>query len=307
MPTKPEFVKFLSKGTYGSVDLVKYIRSDDSSPLYAAVKTTDCENLYYLQREALILSKLKGCRSIVQCYNNYGLEEDLDDNGWRIFKMVMEYAPEGSLATFMDSNKDSKLSETMIKDFTRMLLRGLVSIHNLGYVHCDLKPENLLIFPCGQSYELKISDFGSSTEVGEVADTWESNPPFVGSPIYMSPESVYNGVVEKALDLWSVGCIVLEMYAGEPWREVEFNDLASVLLSGEAPEIPESVPSDARDFIETCFARNPESRGSALGLLLHRFLSKDDMRSSSNLISAKSSLNLVPTKHKTFNSHRPLG
>ncbi|KAJ0258378.1 hypothetical protein HA466_0071780 [Hirschfeldia incana] len=277
MPTRPEFVKFLSKGTYGSVDLVKYNRGDgSSSPLYAAVKTADCENLYYLQREALILSKLKGCRNIVQCYRNYNLEEDFDGHGSKIFKMVMEYASEASLATFMGSYKDGKLPETMIKDFTRMILQGLVSVHSLGYVHCDLKPENLLIFPCGQSYELKISDFGSSTEVGEVCDTWESNPPFVGTPIYMSPESVYNGVAEEALDLWSVGCIVFEMYAGEPWREVELEDLASVLLSGEAPEIPESVPSDARDFLETCFARNPESRGSALGLLLHRFLCEED-------------------------------
>lgn len=54
------------------------------------------------------------------------------------------------------------------------------------------------------------------------------------------------------------------------WPRFGFNDLASVLLSGEAPEIPECVPSDARDFLETCFASDPESRGSALGLLLHR-------------------------------------
>ncbi|KAL0736667.1 hypothetical protein Bca4012_012877 [Brassica carinata] len=74
-------------------------------------------------------------------------------------------------------------------------------------------------------------------------------------------------------------CVVLEMYAGEPWSEVEFGDFESVLLSGEAPEIPECVPSNARNFIETCFARNPESRGSALGLPLHRFLCEEDMYS----------------------------
>ncbi|KAF3577198.1 hypothetical protein Bca4012_029259 [Brassica carinata] len=42
---------------------------------------------------------------------------------------------------------------------------------------------------------------------------------------------------------------------------------------------PECVPSDARDFLETCFARNPEGRGSALVLLLHRFFCEEDMYS----------------------------
>ncbi|KAL1191086.1 Mitogen-activated protein kinase kinase kinase 20 [Cardamine amara subsp. amara] len=274
MPPKTEFVKFLGKGSYGSVDLVKYIKRNRSSPLYAAVKTAQCEDYDSLQREIQILSKLKGCRSIVQCYENYKLEEDFDGNGFRVYKMVMEYAAAGSLTTFMDSYKDRKLPETMIRDFTRMILQGLVSVHSRGYVHCDLKPDNLLVFPRRQSYELKISDFGSSTKVGEDADSWEIDSPFVGSPVYMSPESVQNGVAEKALDLWSLGCIVLEMFTGEiPWSEVNFDDLAPLLLDGKAPKIPESVvPCDARKFLETCFARNPEERESASDLLLHPFL-----------------------------------
>lgn len=252
MPPKTEFVKFLGKGSYGSVDLVKYIiKSDSSSPLYAAVKTAQCEDYDSLQREIQIQSKLKGCGSIVQCYENYTLEEDFDGDGFRVYKMVMEYAAAGSLNTFMDSYKDRKLPETMIKDFTRMILQGLVSVHSHGYVHCDLKPDNLLVFPCRGSYELKISDFGSSTKVGEEADSWEIDSPFVGSPVYMSPESVHNGVAEKALDLWSLGCIVLEMFTGDiPWSEVYFDDLATLLLDGKAPEIPESVPCDARKFLE---------------------------------------------------------
>lgn len=295
MQPKTEFVKFLGKGSYGSVDLVKYIKSDDSSsPLYAAVKTAECEDYDSLRREIQILSKLKGCRRIVQCYGNYTLEEDFDDKGFRVYKMVMEYAAAGNLTTFMDSYKDRRLPETMIRDFTRMILQGLVSVHSHGYVHCDLKPDNLLIFPCRQSYDLKISDFGSSRKVGEDVDTWEVDSPFVGTPIYMSPESVRNGVAEKTLDLWSLGCIVLEMYTGEsPWSEVDFDDLASLLSDGKAPEIPGRVPCDARKFIEMCFARNPKERGSASDLLLHRFLRGE--QKTENMISGFS---LPPLKLK---------
>ncbi|VVA96581.1 unnamed protein product [Arabis nemorensis] len=177
----------------------------------------------------------------------------------------------------MDNYTDRKLPEPMIRDFTRMILQGLVSIHGHGYVHCDLKSDNLLVFPLGDSsYELKISDFGNSLEVGQVPDYWEIDFPFVGTPIYMPPESFHNGVAEKTLDLWSLGCL-LEMYTGQiPWKGVGIDDLVPLLFDGKAPEIPESVPCDAREFIETCFARNPEDRGNASELLFHRFLRPEE-------------------------------
>ncbi|CAA7024516.1 unnamed protein product [Microthlaspi erraticum] len=93
----------------------------------------------------------------------------------------------------------------------------------------------------------------------------------------MPPESFRDGVAKKTLDLWSVGCIVLEMYTGViPWEGVELNDLTTRLRDGKAPEIPQSLPCDAKEFIETCFSRKPEERGSACELLRHRFLKGDE-------------------------------
>ncbi|CAH2035673.1 unnamed protein product [Thlaspi arvense] len=174
----------------------------------------------------------------------------------------------------MENFAGRELPEAMIRDFTRMILEGLVSIHHHGYVHCDLKSDNLLVFPSrNSSYELKISDFGNCLSVGEVPDYWGIDSPFVGTPIYMPPESLRDGVARKTLDLWSVGCLVLEMYTGVvPWEGVKLSDLKARLLDGEAPEIPDCVPCDARNFIETCFSSTPEERGSACELLFHRFL-----------------------------------
>ncbi|KAF3520375.1 hypothetical protein DY000_02058774 [Brassica cretica] len=122
-------------------------------------------------------------------------------------------------------------------------------------------------------YELKISDFGNCLEVGQVPHSWAKDFPWVGTPNYMPPESVRDGVANKTLDLWSVGCLVLEMYTGVvPWEGVKVSDIAARLRCGEAPKIPQSLPSDAKDFIETCFSRNPEERGSAYELLFHPFL-----------------------------------
>ncbi|KAG2289136.1 hypothetical protein Bca4012_029860 [Brassica carinata] len=80
-----------------------------------------------------------------------------------------------------------------------------------------------------------------STQVGVESVFWGCDSPYLGTPLYMSPESVRYGVVERSLDLWSL-------------------------------EVPESLPWEARQFLETCFARNPVERGSASGLLKHPFL-----------------------------------
>ncbi|CAH2059936.1 unnamed protein product [Thlaspi arvense] len=199
--------------------------------------------------------------------------------------MSLEYAAGGTLSNFIHfiHRHNGKLPDSVIKDFTRMTLQGLVSVHHRGYVHCDLKPDNLLLFPCYDkdmwdcSYELKIADFWLSLMAGEEeSDCWKIDSPFVGTPVYMSPESVDDGTVEKALDLWSLGCIVLEMYTGRhPWFGVNLNDLQGLLADGNAPEIPETVPLDATQFLEKCFAIKPKDRGSASELLLHPFLIRE--------------------------------
>ncbi|KAG7550392.1 Protein kinase-like domain superfamily [Arabidopsis thaliana x Arabidopsis arenosa] len=280
MQSNEEFVKFLGKGAYGSVDLIKYTKTDGSSFL-AAVKTSYAEILEdynALKREIQILSELKGYPNIVICYED-DLEEGFNDHGHQVYKLLLEYANEGSLSSFMENYTDKKLPDPMIRDFTRMILEGLVSIHSHGYVHCDLKSDNLLIFSRkdASSYELKISDFGNCREVGEVPDHWEIDFPFVGTPIYMPPESLIDGAAKKTLDLWSLGCLVLEMYTGEkPWAGVGIVDLVNFLSDGEAPDIPECVPCDAREFIETCFAREHEKRGNASELMLHPFLCPEE-------------------------------
>ncbi|KAF8099468.1 hypothetical protein N665_0243s0031 [Sinapis alba] len=271
-----EFVKSLGKGSYGSVNLIKFTKPNDSKPYYHAVKSSCVQDYDSLYNEFQILSKLRDCPRIVRTFGTY-LSRGVNDHGNRVYNMSMEYAACGSLTSFMGTRL---LTDTMIRDFTRMILEGLVCVHDHGYVHCDLKPDNLLVFPRDVvgvmkevSYELKLSDFGMSTEAGEESEFWEFDSPYLGTPLYMSPESVHYGVAEKSLDLWSLGCVVLEMYTGNsPWPLQDSEEILRHLLDGKAPEIPESLPWDARRFLETCFARDPVERGSALDLLKHPFL-----------------------------------
>ncbi|KAG7643969.1 Protein kinase domain [Arabidopsis suecica] len=275
VPPELEFNKYLGKGSYGSVSLFKY--SKPRTTLYTAVKTCNYKNAESLEKEFGILSEFKGCSRIVQCYENRVIE-NLDVEGNKEYMMLMEYAAGGSLRTFMKRSEDKKLPDPLIREFTRMILEGLATIHGQGYVHCDLKPDNILVFPrCvykkrawRSSYELKISDFGLSKRDGD-SKWWHPHRPFVGTAIYMSPGSVSHGETGRGLDLWSLGCVVLEMYTGKkPWWHNNY-DLKD-LKNWYAPMIPSDLPCDAKHFIMACFALNSNERRDALTLLEHSFL-----------------------------------
>ncbi|KAF8112061.1 hypothetical protein N665_0068s0028 [Sinapis alba] len=309
MQTNEEFVKLLGEGAYGFVNLVRYNNpDDDNSSFLAAVKNSYEEDYDTLRRELHVLLQLKGCPRIVTCFGD-SLQQSFSKFGEKLHKLPLEYASEGSLNAFISTYADRKLPEPLIKDFTRMILEGLVSVHEHGYVHCDIKPDNILVFPCSttSSYEVKICDFGNSLEIGEVPLCWEINFPWLGTAIYMSPEAVRDGIANMSLDLWSVGCLVLEMYTGViPWEGLELDDIATRLLSDQAPEIPDTLPSDAKDFIRTCFSRNPEEKGSAHELLLHPFLPRPEEKKTEDKTSNSFMLKLFKLRLRRIGSKKKL-
>ncbi|KAG2327637.1 hypothetical protein Bca4012_036644 [Brassica carinata] len=265
------FEKLLGKGSFGSVSLYKYKGRRDGKTLYAAAKTSDDMSLY---REFQILSELKGCPRIVQCYGTK-VQKRVNEQGCLEYKIHMEFAAGGSLKCFANQFEEKKLPDALVRDFTRMLLEGLATIHGHGYVHSDLKPGNILVFPMScvnkngvwiTSYELKISDFGLTRIDGDNT-WWQPHRPFAGTAMYMSPESISRGETGKGLDLWSLGCIVLEMYTGKrPWWHTDYK------LNCHEPLIPRDLPFDAKLFLMTCFSPKADDRKDASTLLSHIFL-----------------------------------
>ncbi|KAK8563769.1 hypothetical protein V6N12_035913 [Hibiscus sabdariffa] len=159
-----------------------------------------------------------------------------------------------------------------------MLLEGLQCIHAKGYVHCDLKPENILVFPgCGSDVTLKIADFGLVRQTDE-NHTVEGGPKklkFPGTPLYMPPETIVKRHISCALDIWSLGCVVLQMITGkQPWEGTEDEmDLAIKILFSTSPpnQIPKTLSDQGKDFLMKCFARERE-RWTADMLLSHPFI-----------------------------------
>lgn len=121
----------------------------------------------------------------------------------------------------------------MIKSFIRQILEGLEYLHGLGILHRDMKADNIL---CDHSGNCKISDFGTSRK-SQLDPYSDAEMSIQGSVFWMAPEVVFSksGYSAKA-DIWSLGCICLEMWAGKrPWSDQQmFQAMYKVRLAAAA-------------------------------------------------------------------------
>ncbi|KZV39749.1 hypothetical protein F511_08211 [Dorcoceras hygrometricum] len=251
-------------GSFATVSLaVPSSESGGHFPLMA-VKSCGFSQSSSLMREKLILDELKDCPEVIRCFG-----ESLSyENGERLYNLLLEYASGGTLADKLRIYGDRRLPESEVRRCTKALLRGIHYIHKLGYVHCDIKLQNILV---GSDGGVKLADFG----LAKKAEAGVSGCGLRGTPLYMSPEMVCSGEQGPPADIWAVGCVVVEMATGSPaWK---CSDVAGLLfrigIGEEVPEVPRDLSEEGKDFIRRCFVKNPSDRWTAEMLLNHPFIS----------------------------------
>ncbi len=169
--------------------------------------------------------------------------------------IFLEYIPGGSIGSCL--RKHGRFEEKVVSSLTRQTLHGLSYLHSEGILHRDLKADNILLDLDGTC---KISDFGISKKSDNIYGNDITNS-MQGSVFWMAPEVIRSqgqGYSAK-VDIWSLGCVVLEMFAGRrPWSKEEAIGAIYKLGSlNEAPPIPDDVSSaispGAISFMYDCF------------------------------------------------------
>lgn len=109
----------------------------------------------------------------------------------------------------LKENEFAGFSENQIRQYATQLLKSLVFLEERSVIHCDLKPENILCVGEDRQH-LKVVDFGSGCHVNDQVYT------YVQSRYYRAPEVILRIPYSEKVDIWSLGCILAELYTGEP-------------------------------------------------------------------------------------------
>ncbi|XP_057186193.1 dual specificity tyrosine-phosphorylation-regulated kinase 4 isoform X1 [Triplophysa rosa] len=146
-----------------------------------------------------------------------------------------------NLYELIKKNNYQGFSLGLIRRFAHSLLKCLQMLHKEKIIHCDLKPENILLAQRGQG-NIKVVDFGSSCYEHQRVYT------YIQSRFYRSPEVILGHPYSMAIDMWSLGCILAELYTGYPLfpGESEVEQIACIM------EIMGLPPND---FVQTASRR----------------------------------------------------
>ncbi|KAK1556852.1 hypothetical protein Q3G72_013413 [Acer saccharum] len=247
--------KLLGCGSFGSV--YEGFSDDGFSFAVKEVSLLDPSSRGQLEQEIALLSRFKH-ENIVRY-----LGTDKDESKLYIF---LELATEGSLRNLYQRYH---LTDSQVSAYARQILHGLKYLHDRNVVHRDIKCANILVDASGY---VKLADFGlaKATKLKEVKS-------FQGTAFWMAPEVVNNENKGYGIqvDIWSLGCTVLEMLTRQfPYSPLEWQQALFQIGRGVLPPIPDHLSKDAREFILKCLQTNPSDRPTAAQLLDHSFVKR---------------------------------
>lgn len=161
---------------------------------------------------------------------------DFGQDGSRLF-IVMEYVEGTDLKTMIDRQGPLSIEDSLA--LMIQICAGVGYAHRAGLVHCDLKPQNILISPDGRT---KITDFGIAVALASIQPDVTSDLVW-GSPHYFAPEQATGSPPSPATDVYALGVVLFEMLTGHlPFEADDMVVLAEMHRAAPPPSPREYVP-----------------------------------------------------------------
>jgi serine/threonine protein kinase len=183
-------VAFIGEGTYGDVWKGVHKESGTVDAIKRLHKRPDAQ----ARGEARMLAALSAARGIVRLKKTQ-LENEP-------YCYVMEFMQGGTLGELIE--RSGKLPFTKAWEMFRELVEGLRYVHREGAVHCDIKPDNILLDALGKP---RLSDFGQARGHGPGGAS-------LGTPFYMPPEQARLGLPDPRWDVYALGAVLYQMLTG---------------------------------------------------------------------------------------------
>ncbi len=178
--------------------------------------------------------------------------------------LVIELFPHPNLKKQVQAGVDQLVPR--LQRLVTELALALDHVHGRGWVHRDVKPENVLATPEGQ---VKLIDFAiASRASGLLGKLLGGKTPAQGSPSYMSPEQIRGQALDARSDIYSYGCVLFELLSGRPpYTATDTNELLNKHVSAPVPSVDKFAPlatSGAARFLRRLLAKKPGDRPKSM-------------------------------------------
>uniref|UniRef100_A0AAR2IWR6 Serine/threonine-protein kinase n=1 Tax=Pygocentrus nattereri TaxID=42514 RepID=A0AAR2IWR6_PYGNA len=215
-------------------------------------------------------SQLRNEVAILQSLRHLGIVnlECMFETPEKVF-VVMEKL-HGDMLEMILSSEKGRLPERLTKFLITQILAALRHLHFKNIVHCDLKPENVLLASAEPFPQVKLCDFGFARIIGEKS----FRRSVVGTPAYLAPEVLLNQGYNRSLDMWSVGVILYVSLSGTfPFNEDEdINDQIHNAAFMYPPNPWKQISPEAIDLINNLLQVKMRKRYSVDKSLSHAYL-----------------------------------
>ncbi|KAL0733855.1 hypothetical protein Bca4012_010065 [Brassica carinata] len=231
----------LYRGTYNGDDVaIKILERPENDPEKAQLMGQQ------FQQEVMMLATLKHAnivRFIGACRRSM------------VWCIVTEYAKGGSLRQFLTKRQNRAVPLKLAVKQALDVATGMAYVHGLGYIHRDLKSDNLLI---SADRSIKIADFG----VARIEVKTEGMTPETGTYRWMAPEMIQHRPYTQKVDVYSFGIVLWELLTGMvPFQNMTAVQAAfAVVNRGVRPSIPDDCLPVLRNILTRCWDADPEVR-----------------------------------------------